>query len=212
MLATTAIVWPTSLSVDEYAAAGRAVVVPRQNCPDCAKPMILWSWYSRTVRDGDDRCIWIRRYRCVACAVSHALVPAFCLLRRLYSVEVIGPAVAAIVAGALTQAVADAAGFPYTTTRDWRRRHRERGGTLAAGFAAVAVELGAVAPRLAAIPELAALEALGCAWATARARFGSGVAGLWRFWGLVTGGEVLSTTTHPPWISVGGRRLIPPVP
>lgn len=115
-----------------------------------------------------------------------------------------------MVAGAVAQAVAEAAGLPYTTTRDWRRRDRAR--ALAAGFAAVAVELGAVAPGLPAVAERAALEALGCAWTTARARFGPGVAGLWRFWGLVTGGEVLSTTTHPPWISVGGRRLIPPVP
>ena len=174
--------WPTSLSVDEYAAAGRDVVVPRQNCPDCAKPMIFWSWYSRTVRDSDDRRIWVRRCRCMTCAVSHALLPAFCLLRRLYSVEVIGPAVAAIVADALTHAVAEAAGFPYTTVRDWRRRHRDRARTLAAGFAAVAVELGAVAPQLAAVAERASLEALGCAWATARARFGSTVAPTWRFW------------------------------
>jgi len=212
VLATTAIVWPTSLSVDEYAAAGRDVVVPRQNCPDCAKPMIFWSWYSRTVRDSDDRRIWVRRCRCVPCAVSHALLPAFCLLRRLYSVEVIGPAVVAIVAGGATHQVAEAAGFPYTTTRDWRRRHRDRASTLAAGFAALSVELGAVLPRLASVAERASLEALGCAWAAARARFGSGVAGLWRFWSLVSGGQALSTTTHPPWLSVGGRRLIPPVP
>ncbi|MGI8684306.1 MAG: DUF6431 domain-containing protein [Acidimicrobiales bacterium] len=186
--------------------------MPRPDCPGCAKPMIFWSWYSRTVRDGDDRRIWVRRCRCVPCAASHGLIPAFCLLRRLYSALVIGPAVAAIVGGALTQAVADAAGFPYTTVRDWGRRHRERAPVLAAGFAAVAVELGAVAPVLPAVAERAALEAFGCAWATARARFGAGVAGLWRFWSLVSGGEVLATTTHPPWISVGGRRLIPPVP
>jgi len=200
------------MGVDEYEAAGRDVEVPRPDCPACARPMIFWSWYSRTVRVGGDRSIWVRRSRCVPCAVSHALLPAFCLLRRLYSVEVIGSAVAVIVNGALTQAVAEAAGFPYTTVRDWRRRHRERGASLAAGFAALAVELGAVAPRLSAIAELAALEALGCAWTTARSRFGEAVAPTWRFWSLVSGGEVLSTTTDPPWISVGGRRLIPPVP
>ncbi len=212
MLATTAIVWPTSLSVDEYAAAGRDVVVPRQNCPDCAKPMIFWSWYSRTVRDSDDRRIWVRRCRCMTCAVSHGLLPAFCLLRRLYAAEVIGPAVVAIVTGGATRQVAEAAGFPYTTVRDWRRRHRHRAPILAAGFAALAVEFGAVAPALGAVAERASLEALGCAWAAARVRFGSGVAGLWRFWSLVSGGEALSTTTDPPWLSVGGRRLIPPVP
>jgi hypothetical protein len=174
--------------------------------------MIFWSGYSRTVRDGDDRRIWVRRSRCIPCRVTHCLLPAFCLLGRLYGTEVIGPAVAAIVAGALTRTVADDSGFPYTTVRDWRRRHRDRAPILAAGFAALAVELGAAAPVLGASPERAALQALAAAWAVARARFGMTVAGVWRFWALVSGGAVLATTTDTPWLSVGGRRLIPPVP
>ncbi|MGH9189912.1 MAG: DUF6431 domain-containing protein [Acidimicrobiales bacterium] len=212
MTGTVAIVWPCPLGVDEYEAAGRDVEVPRPDCPGCAKPMIFWSGYSRTVRDGADRRIWVRRSRCVACATSHGLLPAFCLLRRLYSAGTIGPAVAAIVDGAVTHAVAEAAGFPYTTVRDWRRRHRDHAPSLAAGFAALSVALGAVAPRLAPAAERAALEALRWAWATARSRFGEAVAAMWRFWSLVSGGAALSTTTGPPWISVGGRRLIPPVP
>ena len=207
-----AIVWPCPLDVDEYAAAGRNVVVPRPDCPACAKPMIFWSGYSRVVRDGDDRRIWVRRSRCIPCGVSHCLLPAFCLLGRLYGAEVVGPAVAAIVAGALARQVAEDTGFPYTTVRDWRRRHRVRAPGLAAGFAALAVELGAVAPPLAGVAERAAMEALGSAWSAARARFGAAVAGLWRFWSLVSGGTVMSTTTNPPWLLVGGRRLIPPVP
>lgn len=174
--------------------------------------MIFWSGYSRTVRVGDDRLIWVRRSKCVPCGVSHGLLPAFCLLRRLYGAEAIGPALEAIIDGALARKVADATGFPYATVRDWRRRHRDRAPVLAAGFAALAVELGAGAPELAAVPERAALEALDCAWATARSRFGTAVAGRWRFWSVVSGGEALGTTTHPPWISLGGRRLIPPVP
>jgi len=207
-----AIVWPCPLGVDEYEEAGRDVEVPRPDCPACAKPMIFWSGYSRTLRDGDDRRIWVRRSRCIPCRVSHCLLPAFCLLGRLYGAEVIGHAVTAIVAGTLTRTVAEAAGFPYTTVRDWRRRHRDRAPMLAAGFAALAVELGSVAPPLAVSPERAALEALGRAWTAARAHFGDAVAGLWRFWALVSGGAVLSTTTDTPWLSVGGRRLIPPVP
>jgi len=174
--------------------------------------MIFWSGYSRTVRDGTDRRIWIRRSKCIACGISHCLLPAFCLLGRLYGSEVIGPALAAIVAGELTAAVATAAGFPYTTVRDWRRRHRDRAPVLAAGFAALAIELGAEALTLGAPAERAALEALGWAWAVARRRFGMAVAPLWRFWALVGGGQALSTTTHPPWLLIGGRRLIPPVP
>lgn len=209
---TVAIVWPCPLDVDEYEAAGRDVEVPRPSCPSCAKPMIFWSGYSRTVRIDDDRLIWVRRSRCVGCRVSHCLLPAFCLLRRLYGAEAIGAAMEAIIDGALTREVADAAGFPYTTVRDWRRRHRDRAPLLAAGFAALAVELGAGAPELAAVPERAALQALEAAWATARSRFGTAVARRWRFWSVVSGGEALGTTTHTPWISVGGRRLIPPVP
>ncbi|HUP71399.1 MAG TPA: hypothetical protein VM142_16525 [Acidimicrobiales bacterium] len=96
--------------------------------------------------------------------------------------------------------------------RDWRRRHQARAPVLAAGFAALAVGLGSVATLLGAPPERAALEALGCAWAAARSRFGATVAALWRFWSLVSGGEALSTTTDTPWTCLGGRRLIPPVP
>ena len=207
-----AIVWLCPVGVDEYEAAGRDVWVPRPDCPGCAEPMIFWSGYWRTVRVGDDRRIWVRRAKCVACRVSHGLVPAFCLLGRVYCVEVIGPAVAAIVAGASTREVAEGAGFPYSTVRDWRRRHRVRAPVLAAGFAALAVELGAVAPVLAGVAEQAALEALGAAWAVARDRFGEAVAGLWRLWSVVTGGAVLGTTSDTPWLLVGGRRLIPPVP
>lgn len=209
---TVAIVWPCPLGVDEYAAAGRDVEVPRPTCPSCAKPMIFWSGYPRTVRDGDDRLIWVRRSRCVPCRVSHCLLPAFCLRGRLYGAEAIGAALEAIIDGALAREVADATGFPYPTVRDWRRRHRDRAPVLAAGFAALAVELGAGAPELAAEPERAALEALGWAWDRARSRFGTAVPGRWRFWSVVSGGEALGTTTHTPWISVGGRRLIPPVP
>jgi hypothetical protein len=209
---TVAMVWPCPLSVDEYVAAGRDVEVPRPDCSACDRPMIFWSGYWRVVRDGDDRRVWVPRSKCVPCGVTHGLLPAFCLLGRVYGSEVIGPVVAAIVAGSLTRVVAETAGFPYTTVRDWRRRHRDRGPMLAAGFAALAVELGAVAPRLAGSGERAALEALGAAWTTARARFGLVVAGLWRFWSLVSGGTALATTTDTPWTSVGGRRLIPPVP
>jgi len=174
--------------------------------------MIFWSGYPRPVRDGDDRLIWVRRAKCVPCRVSHCLLPAFCLFRRLYGAEAIGPALEAIVDGALTREVAGASGSPYTTVRDWRRRHRDRAPVLAAGFAALAVELGGDAPELAAVPERAALAALEAAWATARSRYGTAVAARWRFWSVVSGGQALGTTTHTPWISVGGRRLIPPVP
>lgn len=188
------------------------MVVARQDCPDCGEAMTFCSGYARKVRHHEDRSIWVRRNKCVPCGRSHSLLPGFCLLGRLYSAEIIGAALASIVAGTLTREVADQGDIPYTTVREWRRRHRSRASVLAAGFAALAVELGGPAPQLSALAERAALEAFAAAWVAARARFGPGVAGRWRFWGLVSGGQVLATTTSPPWLSVGGRRLIPPVP
>lgn len=62
--------------------------------------MVSWSGYERSVRV-DGRCyrLWVRRARCAACLVSHALVPAFCLLGRLHVVDSVGVAVMAVVAG-----------------------------------------------------------------------------------------------------------------
>ncbi len=86
-----AIVWPCPVSVEVYAADGRAVSVPRQVCPSCAVPMVFWSGYCRSVRV-DDRWwrVWIVRARCRGCRVSHGLLPSFLLSGRQDQVEVIG--------------------------------------------------------------------------------------------------------------------------
>jgi len=56
------IVWPCPLTVDEYAAAGRAVRVPRPDCPACPGPVVFWSGYWRQVR-------WLGRCRRGGCRV-----------------------------------------------------------------------------------------------------------------------------------------------
>ena len=43
VLSPIAIVGAWALSVDEYAAAGHDVVVPRPDCPGCATAMAFWS-------------------------------------------------------------------------------------------------------------------------------------------------------------------------
>ncbi|MGQ0680574.1 MAG: hypothetical protein ACT4OM_13145 [Actinomycetota bacterium] len=35
---------------------------------------------------------------------------------------------------------------------------------------------------------------------------------LWLFASLITGGGLLATNTNPPWLAIGIRRLIAPVP
>ena len=124
-----AIIWLCRLSVEEYAAAGKEVAVPRPNCGTCGEPMTFWSGYWRSVRARMVvLLIWVKRGRCKRCRSTDALVPSFCLLRRLDTVEVAGPALSEVAAGGLVRRVAAAMGelFAYTTLRGWWRRHRER--------------------------------------------------------------------------------------
>src|SRR6266704_6269446 len=59
------IVWPCPLTVDAYASMGRAVQVPRPDCPSCLVPTVFWSGYWRYIRwQGQERKIFIRRVRC----------------------------------------------------------------------------------------------------------------------------------------------------
>ena len=43
-------VWPCPLTVDAYASMGRAVKVPRPECPSCLGPVVFWSGYWRYIR------------------------------------------------------------------------------------------------------------------------------------------------------------------
>ena len=212
MCCTVAIVWPCSSSVEEYAAAGRAVRVPRVDCPDCGRPMGLWSGYERYLRLGRVHRVWVRRAKCRPCRVTHALVPSFVLLRRLDAVEVIGVALERAVAGAGLRPVAAGLDVPHTTARDWRRRFRARAPALAVGLAALVVVLGGAAPALPAGSEVAALAALGAAAWQVRYRAGALAPTRWRLGAVVTGGGWLATTTSPPWAGLGGRCWLPPVP
>src|SRR2546429_3411939 len=87
-------VWPCPLTVGAYASMGRAVRVPRPECPSCPGPVVFWSGYWRHVRRRErERKIFISRGRCRGCGVSHALLPAFVLARRLDAAEPAGPGV-----------------------------------------------------------------------------------------------------------------------
>jgi hypothetical protein len=159
--------------------------------------------------------IRVLRVRCEPCASSHALLPAFCLLRRLDSVEVIGPALVAGVEGASDAVVAKAIDVPATTVRGWRRAHHDRAALLVAGVVAVAVGLGGVdgsVPVLSARPERASLEAVGVLWATTRRLLGARAGPAWRTWSVVTGGGALAANTIPPWTGPDGAASVVPVP
>ena len=176
--------------------------------------MVFWSGYERSVRVVG-RCLrlWVRRARCGSCEVSHALIPAFCLVGRLDVVEAVGEAIEAVVAGGVgVRPVAQRVDVPYTTARGWLRCFRSRAAMLSAGFSTLSVELSGMVPELPAAVDAAALTAMTWAWVSAVSRAGSGVGGLWGFVSLVTGGMLLAANTNPPWLVFGRRRLMPPVP
>jgi hypothetical protein len=209
-----AIVWVCPLSVEEYLAAGRAVAAPRPDCVACQTAMMFWTGYERSLRVGG-QChrLWVRRARCRRCRVTASLIPAFCLVGRLDVVDAVGETVrAVVVSGRSVGKVADDIDVPYTTARDWVRRFRRRAAMLAAGFAALVVEIGGMAPRLAGEAARAAIEAVDWAWTAAGLRSPSLAGNCWMLASLVTGGRLLVANSNPPWTVLGKRRWIPPVP
>lgn len=176
--------------------------------------MSFWSGYERSIRhNGQCLKLWLRRARCARCRASHALVPSFCLVGRLDVVEVVGEVIGEVIgSGRGVRPPADRVDVPHTTARDWVRRFSRCAEVLAAGFAALVVEVSGKAATLAFEPARQALEAIKAAFEAVRCRAGPDLVGQWALASLVTGGRLLATNTNPPWFVLGNRRFIPPVP
>jgi len=208
------IVWPCPLSVDAYVAAGRDVEFPRPDCPSCSLPMTFWSGYRRPVREaGLCHQIFVPRLRCGRCAVTHVLLPCFVLAGRLDVVETIGTVLEEVVdgPGGVRPAAARADVF-HATARSWLRRFSDRALRIGVSFAALCVELGgdAIAPFTE--PARYAISAIRAAFAAASVMPGWASVGLWRFVSSVSGGRLIATNTDSPYLVVGKRRFMPPVP
>jgi hypothetical protein len=170
--------------------------------------MVFWSGYARCARDADFKVffIWIKRARCSACGVSHALLPSFCLLGRLDVVEVIGPAVSAVLDGRpVTELVAVQSGVPATTVRGWCRRHRQTAQDLLLTLVAVAGMGRRTVDDMAGPSEVAALRALTALGSVLSAHLGVQV---WPAVSVLCGGAWLSVTTHSRWESGARKRLM----
>lgn len=141
------------------------------------------------------------------------MLPAFVLCGRLDAVETIGAVAEAVATGrgGLRPAAA-AAGVPHTTARGWVRRFGSRAAALALGFAALTVELGGEVAAGVGDVGAQALAAIAAAFATARALPGWEALGRWRFASAVSGGSLLATNTNSPYLVVGRRRVMCPVP
>ncbi len=214
VLPPVSIVWPCSLSVDAYVSAGRAVVFPRPECPSCSTPMSLWSGYRRHVRqEGLCQRVFIPRVRCGSCEVTHAMLPAFLLVGRLDVVETVGAVLEGVAARRVgVRPAAEGVSVPHTTARGWCRRFRLRAPWTAVAFAALAVDLaGAV---IAPVADLGgwALATIFAAWEAAMSLPGWLAVGAWRFVSAVSGGRLIAANTDSPWLVIGRRRFMPPVP
>ena len=209
-----AIVWPCPLSVDEYAAAGRDLEVPRLDCPRCAGVTTRWSGYRRFVRaDGLARAIFVPRVRCGRCNQTDAVLPAFVLVGRLDAVESIGEVIERVVTGAGgVRPAAARVEVPHTTAREWVRRFSGGARRLAVCFAALVVELGAEVDAVVSDAAGRALAAVAAAFEAACSLPGWAALGRWRFASAVSGGRLLATNTNTPYLVVGRRRFMPPVP
>jgi hypothetical protein len=209
-----AIVWPCGLSVDAYVEAERDVVVPRPACPGCGRSMVWWSGYRRFVRVGGVcRPMFVRRVRCGGCRRTDVVLPAFVLCGRLDVVETVGAVIERVVAaGGGVRPAAFGVGVPYTTAREWVRRFVARAGGLSVGFAALAVELGGEVTAAVGDVGGRGLVAIGAAFAAAGSLVGWDALGRWRFASAVSGGRLIGANTNSPYLIVGRRRFMPPVP
>jgi Domain of unknown function (DUF6431) len=205
-------VWPCPLTADAYASLGRAVKVPRPQCPSCLVPVVFWSGYWRHVRwRRRERKVFIPRVRCRACGVTHALLPAFVLVRRLDAAESAGAVIGQVAAGGCgVRRAAAAAGVPHTMARGRVPRFTARAGELAVSFSALAVELGGEAVRPQPDRCRSAVVAIVAAFTAAAGLPGWVALGRWRFACAVTGGSLLAASASSPFLIIGRRRFMPP--
>jgi hypothetical protein len=175
--------------------------------------MVWWAGYRRYVRAaGCCQKIFVPRARCGPCRITHALLPAFLLARRLDVAETVGGVIEQVAGSECgVRPAAARAGVPHTTARGWLRRFRRRATAIGVAFAALAVELGGevVRPAVAVVFALAAVRA---AFTAACGLSGWSAVGGWRFASAVCGGRLLAANTISPYLIVGRRRFMPPIP
>ena len=141
------------------------------------------------------------------------MLPAFLLVGRLDVVETVGAVLEGVAARRVgVRPAAEGVSVPYTTARGWCRRFRLRAPSTAVAFAALAVDLaGAV---IAPVADLGgwALATIAAAWEAAMSLPGWLAVGAWRFVSAVSGGRLIAANTDSPWLVIGRRRFMPPVP
>lgn len=169
-------------------------------CPDCDRSLGPWGWARpRLLRGGRGPvAVRPRRARCVACGVSHVLLPVFALVRRADMAEVIGAALAAKAAGAGARSIATRLRRPVETVRGWLRRFADRAEVLRSWFTVLLVDTGVdpVPPALTGTAFADAVAAVLGAVVAAASRWPSiGAVSPWRLASAASSGRLLA----PSW-------------
>ena len=187
--------------VEGMLAAGVGPGLGGERCPRCEGRLTGWGSYRRVVRWGAGVTVFgVARCRCVVCGVSHALLPAFLVARRMDLASAIGMALGMAAAGRGHRPVAAVLDVPATTVRGWLRRLRSRAGGLRALFVRLALQLGAQPGRAPPPRDVLVwlLDAITAAHRAARERLGTLVAGcVWSFSSAASGGMWLANTDAP---------------
>jgi Domain of unknown function (DUF6431) len=117
------------------------------SCPDCGGRLAGWGHGRQREVFGPGRrtrqVVQPRRSRCTACRVTHMLLPARLLLRRMDEAPVIGAALAAAARGQGHRRVAAELEVPEDTVRGWLRRAAGRAGQVREVFTKVAAAVSA---------------------------------------------------------------------
>ncbi|HEY5877349.1 MAG TPA: DUF6431 domain-containing protein [Nakamurella sp.] len=217
-----AVRWRTEAPV--LTVAARAAVVESHlgsgalACPGCGGRLVPWGHARvRLVRGlGGGERVRPRRSRCAGCRATHVLLPVFCLLRRAYSVTVIGAALAAKAAlGLGHRRIAARLGVPSGSVRGWLRRFAGRAEAVRVFFTGLAVATGVdvSVPGPAGSVVADAVAAVGVLFTAARRRFaGSGLVGAvtgWEVASAASGGRLLSPGWPPTGVGLVGNTSSP---
>jgi len=162
------------MTVVDPAATRAAVRAGTLSCPQAGCEGTLKAWSKARARQvlmsgGRRVVVHPDRARCRSCKVTQVLLPASCLPRRAYGVEVIGAALTAAASGTGYRCVAISIGVPVSTVRAWIRSVARTGEHLTSTALTVMRTLGAntapcqISGSTPVHPVRAALQALGTA-------------------------------------------------
>lgn len=115
-------------------------------CPACGGRLARWGYARKRAVFGPGRKGWEvrpRRSRCTVCLVTHVLLPARLLLRRMDEAAVIGAALATAARGQGCRRVAAGLEVPVDTVRGWLRRAAGRAGQVREVFTKMAAAVSA---------------------------------------------------------------------